>query len=174
MSKNIGKNINKDLSDKYSQKLFGCAKQCVTDTLKTTLKRAIQKTAETTGDLIGNKIANTITKVSRSSSQNNSETITNERDKKLPKERYTDIYLYIQKKKKDSKAENYWWSKINIYWAKINDESRGTYNKDNQIRFKISMLRSSLCDYSDVYVLVKRTITVANTTAQGQVKSYNY
>ena len=36
------------------------------------------------------------------------------------------------------------------------------------------MLRSSLCDYSDVYVLVKRTITVANTTAQGQVKSYNY
>ena len=30
------------------------------------------------------------------------------------------------------------------------------------------MLRSSLCDYSDVYVLIKRTKTVANTTAQGQ------
>ena len=31
-------------------------------------------------------------------------------------------------------------------WVEINDESRGTYNKDNQIRFKASMLRSSLCD----------------------------
>ena len=50
-------------------------------------------------------------------------------------------------------------------WVKINDESRGTYNKDNQIRFKTSMLRSSLCDYSDVCMLVKGTITVANTAA---------
>ena len=31
-------------------------------------------------------------------------------------------------------------------WAKMNDESRGTYNKDNQIKFKFSMLRSSLSD----------------------------
>ena len=28
-------------------------------------------------------------------------------------------------------------------------------------KFKTSMLRSSLCDYSDVYILVKRTITIA-------------
>ena len=28
----------------------------------------------------------------------------------------------------------------------VNDESRRTYNQDNQIRFKTSMLRSSLCD----------------------------
>ena len=34
-------------------------------------------------------------------------------------------------------------------WVEINDESRGTYNKDNQIRFKNSMLRSSLSHYSD-------------------------
>ena len=26
-------------------------------------------------------------------------------------------------------------------WVKVNDESRGTYNKNNQIRFKTSMLR---------------------------------
>ena len=37
-------------------------------------------------------------------------------------------------------------------WVEINDESRGIYNKDNQIRFKTSMLRSSLCDYSYVYI----------------------
>ena len=41
-----------------------------------------QKTAEATSDSIGNKIANKITKVSRSSPQNNSETIINDYDKK--------------------------------------------------------------------------------------------
>ena len=34
-------------------------------------------------------------------------------------------------------------------WVEINDELRGTYNEDSQIRFKTSMLRSSLCDYND-------------------------
>ena len=38
--------------------------------------------------MIANKSANEITKVSRSSPQNNSETITNEHDKEIPKERY--------------------------------------------------------------------------------------
>ena len=50
-------------------------------------------------------------------------------------------------------------------WVKINYGSRERYNEDNQIRFKISMLRSSLCEYSDVYILVKRTITVTEKTA---------
>ena len=35
-----------------------------------------------------------------------------------------------------------------------------TYNENNSIRFKTCMLRTSLCDYSDVYILVKGTITV--------------
>ena len=38
-------------------------------------------------------------------------------------------------------------SKLKInHWFEINDESRRTYI---QIRFKTSMLRSNLCDYSD-------------------------
>ena len=45
----------------------------------------------------------------------------------------------------------------------MNDESRGTYNTNSQIRFKTSVLRTSLCDYSDVYIIVKGAITVANT-----------
>ena len=45
------------------------------------------------------------------------------------------------------------------------NESRGTYNKDNQIRFKTSMLRSSLCDYSDLHILAKEIITAANIAA---------
>ena len=35
------------------------------------------------------------------------------------------------------------------------------YNENKLIRFKTPMLRSSLCDYSDAYILVKGTITVA-------------
>ena len=34
------------------------------------------------------------------------------------------------------------------------------YNENKSIRFKTPMLRSNLCDYSDVYILVKGTITV--------------
>ena len=37
--------------------------------------------------------------------------------------------------------------------VEIKDESRGTYSVNRQINFKISMLRSSLCDYSDAYIL---------------------
>ena len=50
-------------------------------------------------------------------------------------------------------------------WVEANDESRGTYNVNSQIRFKTSMLKSSLCDYSDAYILVKGTITVNNSAA---------
>ena len=50
---------------------------------KTSSKQVIQKTAEVTGDLIGNKSANRITKKLK-----NSEIVTNEHDKEIPKERY--------------------------------------------------------------------------------------
>ena len=53
-------------------------------------------------------------------------------------------------------------------WVEINDESRRTYNTNSQIRFKTSMLRSSLCGYSDSHILVKGIITVENTAAAGQ------
>ena len=45
-------------------------------------------------------------------------------------------------------------------WVEINDESRGTYNINSQIKFKTTMLKSSLCDYSDAYILVKGKITI--------------
>ena len=52
-------------------------------------------------------------------------------------------------------------------WIEINDESRGAYNVNSEIKFKNTMLKSSLCGYSDAYILVKRTITVNNTAARG-------
>ena len=48
-------------------------------------------------------------------------------------------------------------------WVEINDEARGTYSPNKQIKFKTSVLKSSLCDYSDAYILVKGNITVNNT-----------
>ena len=39
-------------------------------------------------------------------------------------------------------------------WVEINDESLGNY-KNNNIKFKTSVIRSNLCDYSDAYIHVK-------------------
>ena len=79
------------MSDKYisdmlamRQKLLHHVKQSATDVLETSSKRVIQKTAETTGDLI----ANNIKKFPKNSQQNNSDTVTNENNKEIPKERY--------------------------------------------------------------------------------------
>ena len=38
--------------------------------------------------------------------------------------------------------------------VEINDEARGTCETDSQIKFKTTVLKSSLCDYSDAYILV--------------------
>ena len=49
----------------------------------------------------------------------------------------------------------------------INEDARGMYHTNSQIKFKTSMWRSSLCDYSDAYILVSGTITVAALAADG-------
>ena len=50
--------------------------------------------------------------------------------------------------------------------VEINDKSKWRCDNSN-IRFKTTTIRSSLCNYSDLYILVKETITVPNTTAVG-------
>ena len=50
-------------------------------------------------------------------------------------------------------------------WVEINDDSRGTYNTNTQIKVNTSMLKSSLCDYNDAYICVKGIITVPKTSA---------
>ena len=44
-------------------------------------------------------------------------------------------------------------------YVEVNSLSN-TYNENKSIRFKTTMLRSNLCDYSDAYILVKGTIAV--------------
>ena len=50
-------------------------------------------------------------------------------------------------------------------WVEINDDIRGAYSPNKQIRFKTAMLRYSLCDCSDTYILAKGNISVNNTAA---------
>ena len=55
-------------------------------------------------------------------------------------------------------------------WFEINDDAHEMYNTNSQIKFKTSMLKSRLCDYSDAYILVSRTITVENTATAANPK----
>ena len=54
--------------------------------------------------------------------------------------------------------------------VEINNESRGTYNVNSQIKFKTTMFKSSLCDYSDAYILVKGKITITGAGADAAAR----
>ena len=88
----MGKNIDKNVIDKYSPKFLDNAKQSAAGAFRTASKRVIQRTAEATDDLLGNKIAERRfqknTKISKKLQQNNSEAVTTEHDKEIPKEKY--------------------------------------------------------------------------------------
>ena len=45
-------------------------------------------------------------------------------------------------------------------WIERNDQSKEVYNTNSDTGFKTTMLKSSLCDYSDVNILVKGRITI--------------
>ena len=51
----------------------------------------------------------------------------------------------------------------------MNQKEEGMITLDNisNVTFKISMIKSDLCHYSDAYILVKETITVPNAAAAG-------
>ena len=48
-------------------------------------------------------------------------------------------------------------------WIEVNDLSSSQFSINKNIRFKTSMLRSDLCDYSDAYIVVKKIISVTST-----------
>ena len=45
-------------------------------------------------------------------------------------------------------------------WIEVYDQSEKNYNVNKEIRFKTSIIRSDLCDFSDAYIVVKGNITV--------------
>ena len=58
-------------------------------------------------------------------------------------------------------------------WCVINDESKGNYSPDDEVKFLTRSLESSLCDYSDAYILVTGNITVAGGNANTKVAFKN-
>ena len=60
----------------------------------------------------------------------------------------------ISKLLRDSNVSKY----VTKKWIQVNDLSGGQYSVNKNLIFKISMLRSDLCDHSDVYVVVQWTI----------------
>ena len=45
-------------------------------------------------------------------------------------------------------------------WYIIENESKGNYSHHNPLKFLTSLLESSLCDYSDAYILVTGNVIV--------------
>ena len=61
-------------------------------------------------------------------------------------------------------------------WVEVHDQSGSAddrYKPSKQIRFKTSMLRSDLCDYSDAYIVVKGDITLTKTNGRGIIDIRN-
>ena len=133
-----------NFNSKYGKKLTDTAIKTGKDFATIAGKKIVHKTAEATGDLIGNKIADKITAkpspkdvTSASKKSQNEEIQSNEVNNEIPKERY------------------------------ISPKERQKIIDYSQITFKTTMLKSSFCDYSDAYILVKGTISVNNTVAEG-------
>ena len=51
--------------------------------------------------------------------------------------------------------------------------AKDKYEPSREIRFKTSMLRSDLCDFSDAYIVVKGTITLTKTDGRGFIDIIN-
>ena len=54
-------------------------------------------------------------------------------------------------------------------WYIIDSESNGNYSQNDEIKFLTRSIESSLCDYSDAYILVTGNITATSNNAAAQV-----
>ena len=54
-------------------------------------------------------------------------------------------------------------------WYIIDSESNGNYSQNDEIKFSTRSIESSLCDYSDAYILVTGNITATPNNAATQV-----
>ena len=78
---------------------------------------------------------------------------------------------------KDCKFVNQFWEWIfkicNKKWYVINNETKGAYSHHYPVKFLTKSIESSLCDYSDAYVLVTENITVTGGNANTKVAFKN-
>ena len=62
-------------------------------------------------------------------------------------------------------SENEFWKFATKKWYVIDSESNGRYSHHDPIKFLTKSTESSLCDYSDAYILVAENISVTRTKA---------
>ena len=55
-------------------------------------------------------------------------------------------------------SENEYSKFVTKKWYVIDNESKGNYSHENPIKFLTNSLESSICDYSDAYILVTGNI----------------
>ena len=56
-----------------------------------------------------------------------------------------------------------------VKWCVINDDSKGNYSPDHEIKFLTNSLESHFCNFSDAYILVTGNIAVAGGNANIKV-----
>ena len=137
--------------------------------LKLLVNKIVQRSAEATGDLIGNKIADKITSLGKSKNKENENETNEEKEIYFPPEKRQQHCFRHSIKIDYQKSINLFGNLpdkvprfITKKWIEVHDQSGEMYNTNKQVRFKTSMLRSDLCDYSDAYIVVKGKITVTN------------
>ena len=131
------------LGDKYGKKLMDTATKAGINAAKTASKRIVQKTVEAAEDLIGNKIADKISVCKTKS--------------KEKEDKRQEIYIPL-----DATSDNVP-RFITKKWIDVHDQSGSAedrYKPSKQMRFKASILRSDLCDYCDVYIVLKEDISL--------------
>ena len=66
-------------------------------------------------------------------------------------------------------SENEYSKFVTKKWYVIDNESKGNYSHENPIKFLTNSLESSICDYSDAYILVTGNITATSNNTATQV-----
>ena len=172
----------------YGKKLIDTATKTGIDAGISASKRVAQKTAEATSDLIGNKIADKITSIGKP------------KEKEKTKE-IEEIYIPPEKRQKVIDDLRFLWKHQHINmefqkivhfldtnfhdkdfprfvtkkWVEVYDQPEKNYNPSKEIRIKISMLRSDLCDFNDAYIVSKGDITLeGNNDAKKQNKNLTF
>ena len=58
-------------------------------------------------------------------------------------------------------------------WIEVNDQSGENHNVSKEIKIKKSMLRSDLCDFSDVYIVLKELLLLLIQIMQKEIKLWH-
>ena len=159
--------FSRKCGDKYGKRLIDTATKTGIDAAKTASKRVVQKTAEATGDLIGDKITDKITSLGKTKSKGRWKT-------RKRKQIIDDLRLFWYHIKIEyQKITNLLGTTsdnvprfITKKWIEVHDQSGNAediYKPSKQIRFKTSLLRSDLCDFSNAYSVVKGRVTITAT-----------